>query len=187
MTNTSPLIIGISGKKRHGKDTAAAAMQQGLLFYGKSVRVALADSLKQEVADACSVSVDFLEKHKDNFRLILQGWGTDFKRKLVDDNYWVDRLKDTIANLPADVDFVFVPDVRFKNELAAIKELGGITVRVTRPGLPSDDSHVSETDLDNSTFDHHIVAQKITFLRQESSNLIQRIVNEIRASVTAPN
>ena len=59
-----------------------------------------------------------------------------------------------------------ISDLRFKNELQAIKDRGGITIRVNRLNSTNqnghtyinkkDRTHFSETDLDNATFDYII-------------------------------
>lgn len=45
-----------------------------------------------------------------------------------------------------------ITDMRFPNELKAVKDRGGITIRVERPGLV-ESNHLSETSLDSATFD----------------------------------
>ena len=137
-------LIGISGKKRSGKNTISSLIKQELRK--KVVEYAFADELKREVALACKVSVEYIEQHKDNFRLMLQGWGTDYKRKLVSDDYWV--LK-TFRNInEAEPHVAIITDVRFKSEAQAIKAVGGVIVRVSRnTGLS--DNHISETDMDD--------------------------------------
>lgn len=149
-------LIGISGKKRAGKDLFASILKE---TSGLTVeRLAFADALKEEVAAACGVPLDFIEKHKDQFRLGLQWWGTEFRRGLISDTYWLERFDDRYQVLrgfnppPA---IVVVPDVRFPNELAKIHQLGGIVVRVER-GAPGADAHASETALDHANFDYLI-------------------------------
>lgn len=62
--------IGLSGKKKSGKSTVAN-MIENCYPVGSVVKLAFADALKQEVARACMVSLEYIETHKDNFRLIL--------------------------------------------------------------------------------------------------------------------
>jgi hypothetical protein len=53
-----------------------------------------------------------------------------------------------------------ITDMRFPNELEAVVEKGGLTIRVTRDNgtrAIDIDPHPSETSLDNSTFDYEIV------------------------------
>lgn len=49
-----------------------------------------------------------------------------------------------------------ISDTRFPNELKAVKDKNGITIRVNRPGLKSTDLHPSETALDNVEYDYVI-------------------------------
>lgn len=48
-----------------------------------------------------------------------------------------------------------ITDTRFPNELKAVKDREGITIRVNRPDL-AENSHPSETSLDSATFDYII-------------------------------
>ena len=48
-----------------------------------------------------------------------------------------------------------ITDCRFPNELRACKEHNAITIRVNREGLMQD-NHISETALDNATFDYYL-------------------------------
>ncbi len=146
-----PLLIGISGRKRHGKDSLAQALK---LRLNDCCHINFADALKTEVCQATGIPRAKLEEQKDHFRLILQGWGTDFRRKLCGDNYWVKQFERTYELATEfKLKYALVSDVRFKNELDYIKSNGGITIRINRPGFPSDDTHVSETELDGETFD----------------------------------
>ena len=106
------IIIALAGKKHTGKNTIAKLIATQVA--GKTVELAFADSLKQEVAKACSVTVPYIEEHKDNFRKILQGWGTDFRRNLFNKNYWIDKFDAELWKQDADVVVVDVAidDVR---------------------------------------------------------------------------
>lgn len=48
-------------------------------------------------------------------------------------------------------------DARFENEIDAVKQRGGIILRIERPDLPQIDLHPSETALDNYPFEHLII------------------------------
>lgn len=139
------MIIGISGKKRSGKDTVADIL---LGAHANSIKYSFSNPLKCEVARACGVTVEYIEEHKDNFRLILQGWGTDYRRKLFGEDYWIKKMDQAIEQFSGR-SLVIIPDVRFMNEYDWVKLHDGIMVRVERPGLPTGDGHVSETELDN--------------------------------------
>lgn len=137
-------LIGIHGKKRSGKDTLCAYLQG---YIPHSHRAAFADELKLEVSVACGVSIDYIEEHKDNFRLILQGWGTDFRRELFGTNYWINRMEEKLSTINKLFDVCIVPDVRFENEYSFIKSQGGIMIKIIR-NIPSLDNHPSERSFD---------------------------------------
>jgi len=50
-----------------------------------------------------------------------------------------------------------ITDTRFPNEAKAIKDAGGIVIRVDRPGVKAVNTHPSETALDDWNFDYKIM------------------------------
>jgi hypothetical protein len=144
MRNT---IIGISGKKMSGKDALCAAIMKQASC--RSIRIAFADSLKEEVAHACGVSLEFIAQHKNEFRPILQWWGTDFRREFHSKDYWVCKAFTKVLKAYDDqIPLVIIPDVRFESEAKMIKDIGGNVYRISRPTQIIDE-HKSETELDS--------------------------------------
>lgn len=96
-------------------------------------------------------------------RTLLQKLGTEAMRDGLHTNVWVNALfadYQPIGWEPEDVSNWIITDMRFPNELEAVKDRGGITIRVTRDNgtrAIDIDPHPSETALDNSTFDYEIV------------------------------
>lgn len=85
---------------------------------------------------------------------LLQFWGTEFRRKKFNWDYWVDKVKNLIEAEP-DVDFL-LPDTRFKNEAQMVKDLNGVVWKVNRPNFVASDrdpNHQSEIDLDGWEFE----------------------------------
>lgn len=158
-------VVGLIGKKRSGKDTFA----QGLVERGVT-RVAFADPLKEAAlaldpfvrtfvtwdeyldpeagAERLSSVVARLgweaAKEIPEVRRTLQNYGVAIRE--IDPAFWVraGMLKAAAIDGP-----VVITDVRFPNEAKAVVDVGGIVVRVVRPGLVSTDEHVSETALDD--------------------------------------
>lgn len=96
-------------------------------------------------------------------RDFLQKLGTDGLRTGLHENTWVNALMADYEGLyDIDTDRTTWPkwiitDTRFPNEAQAIKNAGGIVIRVDRPGCKPINDHPSETGLDNWDFDHRIM------------------------------
>ena len=144
--NQTVMLIGISGKKRSGKDTVGAMVVEWLNEHGfDAAQVAFADQLKDEVAEATGVNRRMQEMDKERWRPILQWWGVEFRRHYFGQDYWVSKMTQKL--LAMDEDLAVVTDVRFRDEADFIRASGGFVVRVEREtGLQ--DGHSSETDLD---------------------------------------
>lgn len=148
--NMNTFIIGIHGKKHSGKTLLAQYIKDYLeTKYPGEVRILnFADALKAEVCLACNVDLEFLEQHKEQFRMILQWWGTEFRRHFEGQDYWIDRLDHYIKQ--ASPRICIIADVRFANELAYCKT-NGVTVKITRTSdVLNDDKHTSEIALDQN-------------------------------------
>ena len=162
-------IIGISGKKGSGKDTVADILIN-LHKETKIGKVGFASAIKSEISRAIGLPAFFIDNHKDNFRLILQGWGTDFRRKLYSEDYWLKKMDQALVLFESvGYSVVIIPDVRFLNEVKYVKDKDGLLIRVTRPMSGPIDIHQSETELDDSTFDVTINNDK------DLSHLIQLV------------
>ena len=96
-------------------------------------------------------------------RLLLQLLGTDCGRNIIHPNIWVNSLmreyfcvQSDLAPNGIDCPNWIITDMRFLNEMEAVKKRGGITIRVNRNLEESKDQHESETELDNAEFDYVI-------------------------------
>lgn len=86
-------------------------------------------------------------------REFLQYLGTNALRDCLHANTWVNAL---FADYNSKVDDWIITDVRFPNEAKAIKDRGGLMIRVDRPGVKPINNHPSETALDDYQFDYKI-------------------------------
>ncbi len=66
-------------------------------------------------------------------RWILQYWGTDVCRKGFHDDIWIASLENKMRKTK---DNIVISDVRFQNEIAAIKNAGGLVIRIKRGPEP---------------------------------------------------
>jgi len=133
-------LIGISGFARSGKDTFFERSKLLLEKHGKkAVRVAFADALKSECDELLSKYTNlsaFTEKdeEKEIVRPLLVTYGTQIRRKL-NDNCWIEKVQPQVIEYLKSDYYVFVTDVRFKNEAQWITMNGGILVNVAREGI----------------------------------------------------
>lgn len=130
-------LIGITGLARSGKDTFAS-----LLVRQGYKRIAFADPLKEAVATIAGepaylyhddfTKEEFSEVLGTTRRAAMQALGTDYVRNHLHPDVWIRRA---VAHWRGSgcVPTV-ISDVRFDNEAQAIKDLGGIVVRMVRAG-----------------------------------------------------
>ena len=126
------------GLKEAGKDTLYRVIKK---VFPCAERIAFADALKEELAAACDVSVEDIEREKARYRVGLQWWGTEFRR-MQDPRYWLDQVAWKIKRSQAPV--IVITDVRYVDEGHLVKSHGGILVKVVRDMPNPRDPHSSE-------------------------------------------
>lgn len=133
-------FIGVTGFARSGKDTFYQRCEQHLLKEGKKVcRFAFADALKDECDELLKKNTGisaFTEdpKEKELIRPLLVIYGTEIRRKL-DQNCWIKKIQQSVIDKLMDDHFVFITDVRFRNEAEWVKMNGGMVVNIAREGV----------------------------------------------------
>lgn len=135
-------ILGVGHKARQGKDHTCALIHT--LMPATSRVMSLADDLKALARCYFGMSV------KDSN--LLQRIGAQVRE--IDQDHWVKALYARI--LEARPQLVLIPDVRYRNEVAFIKRMGGRLLKVERyqDGAPfrdegRDPTHQSEIELDH--------------------------------------
>ena len=157
------MIVGLTGKKQHGKDTTGAILVNEHGF----VRVSFADALKQSAAALFGVPVetwDALKNRPDaivtlnvgayvggdvlaklTVREFVQRYGTEAHRDVFGGDFWVNVVRDKVADLVKQDESVVITDVRFAEEAALVVKMGGKVINVYRPQVVDDgDGHASE-------------------------------------------
>lgn len=146
------MIIGFAGLAGSGKTTAARMLEEEADF----VRLPFAGPLKAMGRAFGLTPHEMAGDLKEapcaalcgrTPRQFLQALGTDFGRNMIGENVWVEAWRravekerlDAVASFcEADPPFnIVVDDVRFPNEVAAIEAMGGVVVRIDRPGAGS--------------------------------------------------
>jgi hypothetical protein len=141
------MIIGIAGFQGSGKDTIADYLQN---IYGFK-RDSFAATLKDAVAAVFGWDRELLEgrtkesrawrEQVDSWwatrlnmpnltpRLVLQQWGTEVARRSFHDDTWIASLENKLTKAHNDI---VITDVRFPNEILAVRNAGGVVIRVIR-------------------------------------------------------
>lgn len=155
------IIIGLAGRKASGKTTAARFLVNGMDFH----RLSFADPLRDMVGCfllGMGYGADYIETlltaDKEQMlapigktpRQLLQTLGTEWGRDHVDRNVWVTLARRRI-NTSAEPRIIF-DDVRFENEAAMIRGMGGQIIHIDRGDLAAD-SHASEHGIDEHDAD----------------------------------
>jgi len=108
------------------------------------------------------VFADIEFNHLISVREFLQRLGTDAIRDGLHTNAWVNALMANYKKIDYNDDEQpeypnwIITDTRFPNEAQAIKDKGGLVIRVDRPGVKPINDHPSETGLDKWDFDYKI-------------------------------
>jgi hypothetical protein len=145
------MIIGVCGLIGSGKDTIA----DYLVNIHQFRRESFAHTLKDAVSAVFGWDRELLEgrtKHSRAWReqvdpwwaerlgmpdltprWVLQYWGTEVVRKGFHDNTWIASVENKLRKTSDDI---VISDCRFPNEIAAIKNAGGIVIRVYRGPEP---------------------------------------------------
>lgn len=152
-------LLGLAGYAKAGKDWFADLLVDGHGWH----RLAFADRLKAlaydldpivgapkrpgaqalRLQDEVVLSGWAEAKQAPEVRALLQRLGVAV-REYVDPHAWVRPVIDEAQALRADGVPVVVSDVRFDNEVDAIRQVGGLVALKRRPGCAPANGHVSE-------------------------------------------
>jgi len=164
-------LIGISGKAGVGKNLVASFLQEidqsfeQKAFAAKLKRICsiltgepIQNFEDQEFKKEIMPEEWWREDKSITYRQFLQEVATEAMRDVIHPDVWVNAL---FADWRGPKMSEYHPskwiitDVRFPNEYQAIKDRGGIVLRVERPGIELMD-HYSEIALDDQQFDYVI-------------------------------
>lgn len=141
------MLIGLTGYKGVGKSVVARHLVEShryvrrpFAYHLKAMMSAL--GVPPDVLDgddaAKSAPLDVL--CGATARHAMQTLGTEWGRKHLGEDFWVKRWMSGVK----DYAFVVVDDVRFPNEVDAVRSLGGKVIRVCRESCELGDGHASE-------------------------------------------
>lgn len=160
------LFLGVSGKARSGKDALTWLLIDQLRPQGVDARrYAFADVLKAVTRvewNMTTKNASLLQElglsYRRGFRSYLRDVDTIVNPPAATPDVWVNATMHAIEEERPQV--ALISDVRFDNEVNAIRARGGLILRIERPNRPAsgrDDTHISETALDGLTPNFTIV------------------------------
>jgi len=154
-------VIAISGKLGSGKTTLAELIKK---YNSSFIEKSFAFKLKQIVSiiTSCDINQTLTQEGKNTFiptfnmtiGEMLQKIGTNVMRDYFDKDIWI---KSLLLELEQNDGNYIISDCRFKNEAQAVKDIGGIVIRINRTNNDTalnskrDLNHPSEIDLDDYT------------------------------------
>ena len=171
LNRTIDVAIGICGKARSGKSTAADMLQSILLqnYDVISAVIPLAEKLKQECSDATKIPLELFDDPaiKETLRPFMQWWGTEYRKNpLLGEThhqlYWVQKVAETFNSLPEDYTAIIVPDIRYDFEAEFIQNCDAkvkliLNLESMNFTSTSHSSHSSEAGVNSDLITHRIV------------------------------
>lgn len=165
------MVIGITGRKRSGKDTVAAHFVSNHSY----VRYQIAGPLKRALCELYGWDINILEDGSDKEKVdpeygvspreAAQFMGAEFNKymsnhypeygQITNTKLYLKRMKQFVAKNPK-LDIV-IPDVRMPFTAEAIREMGGIMLRIERGKGANTDGHDTEKYIDTIEVDHVIL------------------------------
>lgn len=152
-------IIAFAGRKQSGKTTCSEFVVNAFKEYGDTKIYNFADPLKQDICmnilglsynqcygadiDKNTLTDISWNGSKLTAREVMQFVGTDLFRKMKHDVWASATINKIYRDKP---NLAVIADCRFPNEVDAIKNVGGLVIKLTRNPFNSD--HESETSLD---------------------------------------
>ncbi len=133
-----PSIIGLAGLKGSGKSTLAGRIP------GPKIVLPFAEGIKNGLAgmgvspeylhnpDLKEVKQDILCGHSARYAMVTLG--TEWGRYIMGPDFWLNMWKEKVSQYHHPFT-VICDDVRFPNEVSAIRDLGGVVVAIQRPGV----------------------------------------------------
>jgi hypothetical protein len=140
-----PKLVGLIGAAGAGKSTVANILEYNYEFskirFANGIKSMLRALLYEagvdhgrihEMIDGSLKETACDELAGKSPRYCLQTLGTEWGRDFLSQNFWVDLTMHTVDNVLAISKSVVIDDVRFPNEVQAVKDSGGRIFRVMR-------------------------------------------------------
>ncbi len=187
------MILGITGQKRSGKNTVAAflAMQYGVGL------IAFADPIKAALKSIFLWDDDFIEFHKEEVdplwgispRQAMQNLGNEWGQRTLSSTFprfnevtyrslWVNNCFERMKRDYYQGSWI-ITDVRYPQEVEAVRSAGGKIVKVIRSSNECTDTHESEGYIESIQADYEIHNDgTLDDLKEKTLTLLGGLLNE---------
>ena len=165
------MIVGLAGYLKSGKSEVARALQDKG-FQRMRFAQPLKDMIKALGLTDAHVDGHLKEEPCELLcgrtpRWAMQTLGTEWGRDLIHSEIWITLWRARALAVLGNGGKIVVDDVRFHNELRAVRELDGEVWRVNRPGLVHQ-AHVSESYIGEMNPDRELMnTRDIEYLRRQ--------------------
>ena len=190
----SPIFIGLGHYSNVGKDSYANFLVEALEQYKVSaLKISFAYKLKAICHDlyawAGLQDAEYYEVHRDQRDVVLPelgktpieiwvDFGTKAVRKKVYDYTWINYvLRRTYHH-----HVVIIPDVRFENEIDAIRDKDGVVFKIERPGVKPRDTEADMALVNYDKWDMVIVGRALDDLQCDAEKTAQVVARSILVS-----
>lgn len=190
-------IIGLSGFAQSGKDTAGKYLCDKYGYMRVSFADAVRDGLYALNPLICITPEESKEfdgmmgilrlelmvnrfgyeqaKKCKEVRQLLQRYGTEAGREIHGNQCWTNIGLRKAAKYPK----VVFTDVRFENEVEAVKSIGGTVIRIKRNGVGAVNGHISDKPLPGHLIDIELDnSGTLLDLHENLDNLLQKSIIE---------
>jgi hypothetical protein len=172
---SKPVIITVSGKAQHGKNTFADLLQAQSDY--DVMQIAYADYLKY----VATQYFGWNGKKDIEGRTLLQRLGTEMAR-VNNPDIWVNIVIELIKGIGNRYDFVVITDCRFPNEIKRWQEEGFKVIPLIVERMDFDNgltneqkNHPSEIALEGFEFEYRITAKDTIDLSKEVDYFIKEL------------
>lgn len=191
LRNVERMYALYSPAPQSGKTTAASMIANDF-YYGRGQRMSFAFGIRSmlgELLKCAGYSREDVQKYLyvekevpiapfgKTVRQMLQTLGTEWGRNLVDRDIWANLAIHRAVEMQG---YGMVPvfdDMRFMNEFEKVKDAGGITIFLTRPGYVRQHGHPSDGELDDMRpwFDYQVEASNLLELHNEILSVVWKV------------
>ena len=198
--SNKPIVIGVGGYARSGKDTFVKIARKILKEHGySSIKLAFADTLKDEIDGFLKSNYNISAWTNDDDEkmvirpfLVAHGCG---KRVITSGKYWIEKLDQLIEGIHFNEDVIFVSDCRFPNEVDWVhQKWGGWFVHVKKYCIKKyDKSSFEWSEKEYKVYDmapneeeatNDPICEKQADYRLEMENAIEKSLRETGVKIT---